>query len=198
MSYSVKARYVLLTYPQCGDLSGFAIMDMLSILEAECIIGRELHADGHYHLHAFVDFGRQFRSRRADIFDVDGKHPNISTSRGKPWDGYDYAIKDGDVICGGLERPEQSEKNSSGKSSHWAEIVAAESDAEFWGLVRELDPRALVLNYPAIRKYADHRYKVELAEYESPEAISFRLGAVPELSEWRADNLDGGGNTLGR
>lgn len=188
-SFVTNSRYVLLTYPQCGELDGFAVMDMLSALEAECIVAREQHADGNNHIHAFVDFGRTFRSRRSDIFDVGGCHPNISPSRGRPGDGYDYATKDGDIICGGLERPDNSGKKSEGKQAVYREIVDAESEDEFWQLVRELDPRALCLNYPSLRKYADNRYKRTVAEYEHPTCVSVDDGAIPELRQWRTDNL---------
>ena len=106
-SFSFHARYALLTYAQCGDLCPFTIVDLLSTMGAECIIGREHHQDGGIHLHVFVDFGRKYRSRRADTFDVGGFHPNISQSYGTPEKGYDYACKDGDVVAGGLDRPVQ-------------------------------------------------------------------------------------------
>lgn len=198
-AFVTNARYVLLTYPQCGELDGFAVMDMLSSLEAECIVAREQHSDGNNHIHAFVDFGRTFRSRRSDIFDVGGCHPNISPSRGRPGDGYDYATKDGDIICGGLERPDSSSKKSEGKQAVYREIVDAESEDEFWELVRELDPRALCLNYPSLRKYADNRYKRTVAEYEHPPSVTVDDGAIPELRQWRTENLpDDQGTVNGR
>ena len=102
MSFSFNARYALFTYPQCGDLDPFAVSDHFSEMGAECIVAREAHADGGTHLHAFVDFGRKYRTRRVDAFDVAGQHPNVSPSHGTPAKGYDYAIKDGDVVAGGL------------------------------------------------------------------------------------------------
>lgn len=102
MSFRFNARYVLLTYPQSGDLDGFAVSDHLSELGAECIVARENHTDSGVHLHAFVDFGKRFQSRNVRIFDVLGRHPNVSVSKGSPEKGYDYAIKDGDVVAGGL------------------------------------------------------------------------------------------------
>ena len=104
MSLHINAKYVLLTYAQCGTLEGDAIMERISSLGGECIVARESHSDGGVHLHVFVRFGRKFRSRKADVFDVDGRHPNIVPSRGTPEKGYDYAVKDGDIVCGGLRR----------------------------------------------------------------------------------------------
>ena len=47
-SFSFHARYALLTYAQCGDLCPFTIVDLLSTMGAECIIGREHHQDGEF------------------------------------------------------------------------------------------------------------------------------------------------------
>nr|QWY79444.1 MAG: replication-associated protein [Cressdnaviricota sp.] len=101
----VNSRYLLLTYAQSNGLDEWDVSNHLSTLGAECIIAREDHADGGTHLHCFVDFNRKFRSRNIRIFDVGGFHPNVSPSRGTPEKGYDYAIKDGEVVAGGLARP---------------------------------------------------------------------------------------------
>ena len=126
-------------------------MDHISTLGGECIVAREDHADGGTHLHVFCDFGRKFRSRKADVFDVDDHHPNIMPSRGTPEKGYDYAIKDGDVICGGLGRPTTSRTGNSTANSKWAEITSATDREQFWELVHRLDPKvqlALSRNSP--------------------------------------------------
>lgn len=183
-----NARYFLLTYAQCGDLDGWTVSDHMSSLGAECIVGRELHSDGGVHLHAFVDFGKKFRSRRVDIFDVNGCHPNVSPSRGSAERGYDYAIKDGDVVAGGLARP--SEHGASTNVQKWSQIVSAESQEQFWQLVEQLDPKALCTNYSNLRKYADWRYRIEPEPYQHPAGISFELGMVPELATWREQSLD--------
>ena len=103
MTFNFNAKYVLLTYAQCGDLDPWAVVDHLAELRAECIIGREAHADGGTHLHCFAHFDRKFRSRRADVFDVLGCHPNVSPTYTTPQAGWDYACKDGDIVAGGLQ-----------------------------------------------------------------------------------------------
>ena len=124
-SFDLHAKYALLTYAQSGDLSAQSVCDHLGTLGAECIVAREAHADGGFHLHAFVDFGRKRRFRDPRKFDVLGVHPNISPSRGTPWDGYDYAIKDGCVEAGGLGRPSEHSNTVGGESSKWDKIVLA-------------------------------------------------------------------------
>ena len=132
MTFRLQARYVLLTYAQCGELDLFKVCNHLAALDAECIIGRETHDDGGTHLHAFVDFGRKYRTRNERQFDVDGYHPNIQPSKGTPEKGYDYAIKDGDVVAGGLERPTPT--TTQRDHVDWDRIVNATNADEFWEL----------------------------------------------------------------
>lgn len=197
MPFCVQSRYILLTYAQCGDLDGFSVMDHLSGLGGECIIGREEHADLGLHLHCFVDFGRKFRSRRTDIFDVDGRHPNISGSYGTPWAGFDYAIKDGDVICGGLERPEEPRSKRVAKNgAQWAEITDARDRDHFWELVHYLDPEAAARSYGQLAKYCDFRFSDPDPVYESPRGIDFIPGDVDGRDEWFAQSGIGSGEPL--
>jgi len=186
MSLHVNARYVLLTYPQCGNLDGFAVMDRISTLGGECIVGREHHADGGLHLHVFCDFGRKFRSRKADVFDVDGKHPNVQPSRGTPKKGYNYAIKDGDVICGGLMLDDIVESRvGNGKTRDiWSQITSAPNRDAFWELCLELDPKSAATAFTQLSKFADWQYRVEEPDYSHPVGFEFIRGNVDGRDDW--------------
>ena len=186
-SFVCNARYFLLTYAQCGSLDPWDVNNHLASLGAECIIGREEHADGGTHLHAFVDFGHKFRSRRGSIFDVGGRHPNIEPSKKSPRGGYDYATKNGDIVAGGLERPGPDGASENG--SKWSQIVSAPDELSFWEHVERLDPRALATNFSNLRKFADWRYKAEPDRYEHPRHLE--LSDVRGLREWRDDELGG-------
>lgn len=187
-SFSFNARYALLTYAQCGDLDPFAVVERFAELGAECIVAREDHVDGGTHLHTFVDFGRKYRTRRVDAFDVGGRHPNISPSYGTPEKGYDYTIKDGCVVAGGLERPSRASVSAS--RDVWAEIILAESREEFFSLVGSLAPRALCTSFPSLSKYADWKYRVDPEPYRHDPQLSFDLTGAPELLNWSHDTLD--------
>jgi len=185
-------RYALLTYPQCGNLDPFKIVNHLATLHAECIIGRELHEDGGTHLHAFVDFGRKYRSRDMRAFDVEGCHPNISPSKGRPGDGWDYATKDGDIVAGGLERPSNT-KRSGGPSleERATQILAAENKEELYRLCSDLAPSKMLWSYPSVRAYANDRFMEKRPPYVHPENVTIDTSSYPELSRWVEENLDG-------
>lgn len=188
-SFQFKRRYALLTYAQCGDLDPFSIVDLFSELDAECIIGREDHADGGIHLHAFVDFGRQYSTRNARQFDVGGHHPNVQPCSKTPEKMYDYAIKDGDVVAGGLQRPDGSRVSGSGDP--WAEIILAQTREEFFRLCGELAPRHLACSFPSLCKYADWKYRPDPAPYVTPEGYEFDTSGFPQLDDWVRSNLLG-------
>lgn len=191
-TFRFQARYALLTYAQCGDLDPFAVVNHLAELAAECIIGREDHADGGIHLHAFVDFGKKYRTRNTRAFDVEGYHPNISPSRGTPEEGYDYAIKDGDIVAGGLERPVPERLPAT--SDIWPEIVNASSESEFWALCESLAPRALVTQFTQLRAFAAWKFPPIRVPYETPQGVILNTDWVPELNGWVRDNLQSSQN----
>jgi hypothetical protein len=189
-AFRFQARYALLTYPQCGNLDPFAVVNHLAGLGAECIVGRENHADGGLHLHAFVDFGSRYRTSNARAFDVEGCHPNVSPSRGTPEDGFDYAIKDGDVVAGGLERPAGGRVDATG--GVWADIINAKDKSEFWSLCESLAPRALVTQFTQLRAFADWKFPEVRVPYETPSGIVIDTSWVVELDSWVQDNLGRG------
>lgn len=180
----INSRYKLVTYSQCGNLDEWSVVERFTQLGAECIVGRELHADGGTHLHVFADFGRKFRSRDARILDVGDRHPNVVASWGTPEEGYDYAIKDGDVVAGGLARPESSRGSNGADANRWARIADAGDREEFFALVRELDPKTFVTRIKDLEYFADRHYRSIPAPYESPVGISFIDDGTDGRSEW--------------
>ena len=164
--FRLQSRYVLLTYSQCGDLDPWLVHDTIVSVPAECIIGRENHADGGVHLHAFVDFGRRVDIRDPRRFDVEGYHPNIQPCGRTPQKMCDYAIKDGDVVAGGLNPILNDSIQRT--DSVWDRIANAETPDEFWQLARQLAPRALLCNFNSLRAFAEWHYRPPAATYEHP------------------------------
>lgn len=187
MTFHCNARYFLLTYPQCGDLDPWAVSNHLGELRGECIVAREAHADGGTHLHAFVDFGRKFRSRRTSIFDVGDHHPNVSATHSSPREGFDYACKDGDIVAGGLGRPEP--RHTSERVHRWHDIVSADSREEFFAMLLAHDPRTLCTSFTQLSKYADWRYREDPEPYRSPEGMVVDTSGFPEVEEFTRGSL---------
>lgn len=189
MTFRFKRRYGLFTYSQCGDLDPFKVSDLFSGLGAECIVGRENHHDGGLHLHAFVDFGKEYSTRNPRQFDVEGYHPNVLPGKKTPEKMWDYATKDGDVVSGGLERP--SGGGLSGASDPWHEIILADTRDEFFRLCGQLAPRHLACSFPSLCKYADWKYRIDPDPYHHPDDYTFETGRFPELDEWVRQDLEG-------
>ncbi|ANN22659.1 replication initiation associated protein [Gemycircularvirus HV-GcV2] len=163
---------------------------MLGELGAECIVGRESHADGGLHLHAFFMFERKFESRDVRVFDVDGLHPNIVRGYTTPRKGADYAIKDGDVVAGGLDISQLGAPVSH-TSAVWATIIMASTREEFFEACATLAPRSLVCSFTSLKCYADWKYRPEPVPYEHPSGLSFDTTAYPELDAWVSHALEG-------
>ena len=144
MTFNFNARYALLTYSQCGDLDGWEVSNHFTKLRAECIVAKKPMLMVEF-IYTFVDFGpgRKFRSRRSDVFDVGGFHPNISPTHSTPQSGFDYACKDGDIVAGGLERPTGSVESRT--NADWSAIVAAPTREEFFAAIMEQSPRTMHL-----------------------------------------------------
>lgn len=191
--FRFSAKYGLFTYAQCGTLDPLAVVNHFASLRSECIIGREAHADGGIHLHAFAMWESTFQTRDARKFDVLGCHPNVVRGHGTPEKGYDYAIKDGDVVGGGLERPSGDGVDKAG--SKWTEIISAETAEQFWDNVSRLDPRALCCSFVSLEKFVAWKYRPLPTQYATPAGITFETGRLDRLPGWVEDNL--GGNVVG-
>ena len=191
-------RYALITYAQCGGLDPDRVVELFSSHRAECIVAREDHADGGVHLHCFVDFGRQFSSRTADIFDVGGFHPNIEKSRGTPERGYDYAIKDGDVVAGGLGRPEHASGSGANSTfAKWSTVVAAETREQFWELCHQLVPEHVARSFGSLSKYADWKFAPIDTPYSTPSDVWVDASRIEGINQWLMQASLGSG-ALGR
>nr|QJB18650.1 MAG: replication-associated protein [Genomoviridae sp.] len=180
-------RYALLTYAQCDDLDPFKVVNRCAELGAECIVGRETHADGGIHLHAFVDFGKKFRSRDTRVFDVEGRHPNVSPSKGRPGEGWDYATKDGDIVAGGLGRPDGTTVPRAGID--WDRAMSETTMDGFLQSCLDMDPQASLRMFTNLQSYCRWRYRPEKTPYTHPGGVQFDPARVERLSDWVSGNL---------
>ena len=176
-------RYVLITYAQAGDdFDYWAVLDLFTQLRAECIIGRELHSDGGVHFHVFVDFGRLYSSRKTDIFDVGGKHPNIQPIGRTPAKAYDYVCKEGDLVAGGLARP--GGDTDIDPDNFWASTGSCQTGDEFLHLCDQLATRDFIRGFSNFRAYAKWKWAEGGLDYIQPTNVEFDTSAADGLDEW--------------
>lgn len=108
--FRVNAKAILLTYAQCGKLDAkelYTVMNTRWPVKGY-LIGREKHADGSPHMHAYFEFVNKLDVKNATAFDVktndlEGKpvtlHPNVRTVKhGKREAVMHYCMKEGNFI----------------------------------------------------------------------------------------------------
>jgi len=181
-SFSYDGVHVFLTYPQC-PLEREQLRDFLHTISPDCayIIGRELHDDGNYHLHAYVHFGGRRRFTSPTAFDVEGYHPNIQKPRSVR-DVIAYCRKDDTdaLVSANVLRGD-------GKPT-WAGILDnATNREEFLALARERFPSAFVLQLERLLFFCEWRFGSEETPYTGRGRLEFR---EPEtLKNWVDTNL---------
>jgi len=190
--FRFNAKCALLTYSQVGSLDGLHIVRLLHGLGAKLVLGREAHEDGGTHFHAFIRFDKRPNFKRANCFDVEGFHPNISVTKGSPRAGYDYATKDGDIIHQDFERPESAKDK---RAENYSTILNSADEEEFWRNAKELEQGLVLKSYISIRAYARDTYAAKEDSYTTPEGYVFKPEIVAGLSEWVEEYLRG--HTLG-
>lgn len=121
-------------------------------------ICREQHADGEPHLHAVVKFTRRFQSRRADVFDVLGQHPNIQPVRSIA-KALQYVAKDGQFKDWGAV-PQHTTKRS------WAELVEAARGADELEWLRAVHESRMGPHVAKRLREVSQRNDGDLAEYD--------------------------------
>lgn len=198
MTFYFNARYALVTYAQCGTLDEWSVSDHFSSLGAECIVAREAHADGGTHFHVFCDFGRKFRSRRADIFDVGGRHPNIKRTKKSPRAGVAYACKYGEIVAGGLDIGDVSDSLIPTTQDPGSTLLCAENQREFFDIAEEFYPWDFITKFPNFRAFAKWKWPEVGEPYASPAGFGFADGDFPDLVEYRGRILDVRGKCLNR
>jgi len=187
-----EVRYILLTYSQVSTtFDPDKVVDLLSDLGAETlIISLEKHEDGGSHYHALGEFAKPFTTRSARKFDVDGHHPNIEKVGKTPWMAFDYVAKDGEVVGGTCERPKESTGRRNESNSDWAEIVACDTEAEFYDALRNLKPGDLVRCFSNIQRYAAWRWSPKEVAYTARQEEDFNLDGYPGIEQWKLENLN--------
>lgn len=97
MGFRLNARNFSLTYPQCNVSKEELLEHLKSFKPIYICCAHEEHEDGSPHLHATIRFQAKKDIKNERIFDYQGFHPNIQTTRNiKAWTT--YIKKDEDFV----------------------------------------------------------------------------------------------------
>lgn len=188
MTFHFQAKYGMLTYSQANDLDPWSIVDLLSELGCECIVGRENHQDGGTHYHAFFEHSSKLRSKDPRVFDIGPYHPNILTGRKTPGFMFDYATKDGDICAGGLARPSDVRASVTG-DTFWEAVFSAETRDATLDIARRTSPALFGRYYFQVRAIAESKAADDPTDYEPDASHAFSTAGYPELNDWLETHL---------
>src|SRR6187431_2879050 len=95
-TFRFNARAAFITYPQCSlDKESLANHAISVWRVSYVLVSKELHADGHAHLHALLKWDKKFDTRNERYFDIDSFHPNVQACKSIVKTSQ-YIKKDGD------------------------------------------------------------------------------------------------------
>ena len=118
--------------------------------------GRELHQDGTPHYHVVFSFVEKVHWRdAAKRFSIDGDTNAIRLEKPKARQrvrGFlektmAYCAKDGDTFGERMSCPGTVTEQ---KKRKWQDVIDEPDEEKAWRMVRELDPRAYMVDYPAL------------------------------------------------
>ena len=96
-TFRAEGVHWILTFPQCSISKEEAMKNITSkenLSVKAVVVSRELHADGHYHLHIIIVLNEKLRTRRQDYWDfVGGKHGDYQVIK-YPKKAYAYVTKE--------------------------------------------------------------------------------------------------------
>lgn len=162
---------------------------LLTILPAGVRLfgGRELHKDGTPHYHVVFSFLHKVNwPDAAKKFSIEGDTNAIRFEKPKPRQRLSaflentmtYCAKDGDTFG---ERLSLEGAVAEQKKRKWQDIVDEPDERKAWQMVRELEPRAWMLNHPALdRAMATKRQSTARPRRDRPVG-EFRVPKLLEL-----------------
>lgn len=160
MAVNWTTKCFFLTYSQCNItkevLKEHLLVKLRRWVPIYIVVGHELHEDGGHHLHAMAVLTRQSKIKAANFFDLEDFHPNVVSNVVSRQQCYTYCRKENDHTEFGEWSPVEP------KESKWAPAVAAETQEDFWAIVKESNPRDYILQREKLEYYANWKYAKEV------------------------------------
>ena len=147
--------------------------------------GRELHKDGTPHYHVVFQFEDKVNwPDAAQKFLIEGDTNAIRFQKPRPRQSPRGFLENTMAYCGkdedtfGQRLPLEGAASEQ-KKRKWQDIIDEPDESRAWDLVRELEPRSYMLNYPALERAMGATKRARTVATEKPIlAGTFR---VPEL-----------------
>jgi hypothetical protein len=174
---------------------------LLTILPAGVRLfgGRELHKDGTPHYHVVFSFLHKVNwPDAAKKFSIEGDTNAIRFEKPKPrqrLSGFlentmTYCAKDGDTFG---ERLSLEGAVAEQKKRKWQDIVDEPDERKAWQMIRDLEPRAWMLNHPALdramvtKRQATARPKKDrpVGEFRVPKLLNLWMDKYVVRRDWK-------------
>nr|AIT39772.1 replication-associated protein [Switchgrass mosaic-associated virus] len=204
-TFRFDASEIFLTYPRCPvdpmDVGNYLWTMLLTLSPKYVLCTRERHADGSFHLHAFVQLGYNLITANPHHFDYKQYHPNVQPVRSSK-SVRDYCLKNPisqysrgrytvgrGIRNGNSSRVGESSSDWESKNAKMATIFATATDrASYLGMIKTTFPFEWATKLQAFEYSASKLFPEVEPEYETPNwAVSLRC---PEaIADWANHNV---------
>lgn len=194
MAFRINAKNIALTYPQCNltPETALTLLKALFPTALHILVSKELHQDGHPHLHASVSFPskKNFKSSTfADlIFAGETFHGNYQASRSVTnWIA--YCLKEcGEDFREHGDRPTADRQAKRNADEAFAEALSAGSAQEASRIIKEKAPRDWLLYGNQIARNLEQEFHT--TEEFQPTFATEEFPNIPGAClEWVSSNL---------
>ncbi|AIT39768.1 replication-associated protein [Switchgrass mosaic-associated virus 1] len=204
-NFKFDSNEIFLTYPRCSaepmDVGNYLWTLLLTLSPKYVLCTRERHADGTFHLHAFVQLGYNLVTANPHHLDYRQYHPNVQPVRSSrsvrdyclknPIDQYTrgrYSARTG-VRNGSTSRMGESAADWESKNQKMATIFAtATSRDEYLSLVKTTFPFDWATKLQAFEYSASKLFPEVEPEYETPDWAT-QLRCPERIADWANHNV---------
>ncbi|AFN80719.1 RepA [Sporobolus striate mosaic virus 2] len=196
-NFRFRARSAFLTYPKCTleprDVVEHLYSKFRKYGPKYCLVTREHHSDGDYHLHCLFQLDKAFSTNDSSTFNILDYHPNIQTAK-SPTNVRDYCLKNpvskaerGTFIPLKGRTPKNTE--SKAKDSVMRSIINTSTDrASYLSMVRKAFPFDWATKLQQFEYSASKLFPDVIPEYTSPFPTE-NLMCNERITDWLDNTL---------
>lgn len=192
--FQLKAKHLLLTYSQAATIE--TTESLLEFLKSKLPgvswrIGRESHADGGIHYHAFgCRKTPPIRINSWSFLDFNGIHPNILKVGRTPHHAFRYAGKDGEFIDDAAEGEPFPEEADEADKPQYSTALDCATGEEFLTYVQTHFARDFVLNYDKLQDIARRHWAPIQPTYVPRFGLETFTNVPQIMKDWVEHEMD--------